>query len=343
MSRKAPAPISGTSSRRELLLGIVAVALVARVAATLLAGGEAFRFVDEAIYVDAAQRLRSGAGFGVDYTNVPGYPAFLALLGVVVPGGVLALRAGQATLVALGALLCFALGRRLDGDRAGLAAAALYGLDPVLVVSAVLLYPEAIAGLLLTGSLLAAWEALRRDRLFLVFVAAVHLGVFTLFRPVGLVLVPVMVGWLGLAPGRSWKRKTTYVAVLTGVWLLVLLPWIYRGYRVHGRILPVATIRSSSATRRAVIGASRMPLRWCPVARVTLAKLRSGPMIGRRRVDIGRRPAQRRDSAASARAGTMRAARWRRLRTAVAVTTTSLSLRALVLPTSTSPSRRGTR
>jgi hypothetical protein len=50
--------------------------------------------------------------------------------------------------------------------------------------------------------------------------------------------------------------------VLTGVWLLVLLPWIYRGYRVHGRILPVATIGISGVPvigfelpRRGVAGA----------------------------------------------------------------------------------------
>jgi hypothetical protein len=138
-------------------------------------------------------------------------------------------------------LLCFALGRRLGGDAAGLAAAALYGLDPLLVVSAVLLYPEATAGLLLTGSLLAVWEALRRDHLPLVVAAALQLGGLTLFRPVGLALVPVMVGWVGLAPGRSWGRRATYGVVLIGVWVLVRLPWTYRGYQVHGRILPITT------------------------------------------------------------------------------------------------------
>ena len=46
----------------------------------LLTGGDAFRFMDEAIYADAAERLRTGAGLGPDYLGVPGYPAFLAVV-----------------------------------------------------------------------------------------------------------------------------------------------------------------------------------------------------------------------------------------------------------------------
>jgi len=238
MSREPPAFVFGPALHRWILPGLLAVALVTRLAAAIFAGGDAFRFVDEALYVDAAERLRSGAGLSASSADVPGYPVFLALLGLLVPGGVLALRVGQAILVALGGLLCFDLGRRLGGRSAGLAAAALYSLDPLLVVSAALLYPEATAGLLLTGSLVAAWEAIRRDRISLVLVAGVLVGLFTLFRPVGLALAPVMIGWVGFAPGCRWSRRAAYVAVLLGVWALVLVPWAHRNYQAYGRLLP---------------------------------------------------------------------------------------------------------
>lgn len=238
MSREPPPLVFGPAIHRWILPGLLAVALLTRLAAALFAGGNAFRFVDEAIYVDAAERLRGGAGYSVDYANVPGYPVFLALLGLLGPSSVLALRMGQATLVALGALLCFELGRRLGGRPAGLAAAGLYSLDPLLVVSAALLYPEATAGLLLTGSLLTTWEAIRRDRMALVLIAGIQLGAFTLFRPVGLALAPAMIGWVGLAPGYRWSRRAAHVAVLIGTWALVLVPWGHRNHQVHGRVVP---------------------------------------------------------------------------------------------------------
>jgi len=188
--------------------------------------------------VDTAELLRRGAGYPVDYANVPGYPAFLALLGALGPSSVLGLRLGQAVLVALGLLLCFDLGRRLGGRTAGLAAAGLYSLDPLLVVSSVLLYPEAAASVLLTGSLLSSWEADRRGHVAWVFLAGLQLGALTLFRPVGLALAPAMIAWFGLAPGYGWDRRAAHVGVLIGTWGLVVLPWAHRTYQAHGRVIP---------------------------------------------------------------------------------------------------------
>jgi 4-amino-4-deoxy-L-arabinose transferase-like glycosyltransferase len=234
----------------RILLGLLVAALLARLAAALLLGG-AFHFVDEAIYVDAAARLRSGAGLGADYTHVPGYPAFLAIIGAVVGNGILPLRLAQAAMAALGCLLCFDLARRMGGNRAGLAAAGLYAFDPLLVMSAALLYPEAAAGLVLSASLLAAWEAVARDRLSAVVVAGLLLGVIALFRPVGLILAPVMLAWVGLVPKRPWGRRVAHATLFGLAWAAALLPWTYRNYRIHGRLVPVAT---AGTARVPVIG-----------------------------------------------------------------------------------------
>jgi hypothetical protein len=240
MPREAFEPLPAHPATRRLLLGLLAAALAARVVAALLLGG-AFHFVDEAIYLDAAARLRSGAGLGDAYTNVPGYPAFLAGLSALVGNGVVPLRVLQGAVVALGALLCFELARRLGGNRAGLAAAGLYALDPLLVVSAALLYPEAAAALILSASLLAAWDAAVRDRPLGAAVAGLLLGVLALFRPVGLVLAPVMLAWVALAPAQRRSRRALHAALFCLAWAAILLPWTYRNYRVHGRLIPVAT------------------------------------------------------------------------------------------------------
>lgn len=257
---------------QRILLAILIAALVARLAAALVLG-DAFRFVDEAVYADAAVRLRSGAGLGTGYASVPGYPALLAILGTVVPHRVVALRLAQATLAALGCVLCFGLGRRLGGDRAGIAAAALYAVDPLLVGSAALLYPEITAGLILSASLLAAWEGVRRDRLWPWTAAGLLLGVLALFRQVGLVLLPLMLAWAGLAPRRGWGRRAAYATCLGLAWAAALAPWTYRNYRVHGRLIPVATAGTATVPvvgteldRRGVSGALATAARRDPAS-----------------------------------------------------------------------------
>ena len=109
--------------------------------------------------MDAAGRLIRGLGFAPDYVSVPAYPIFLGLLDLVTPAGLVGVRVGQAVIVALGCLLCYQLGRRLQAPAAGLAAAAIYALDPLLVVSAALLYAESAALLVLTLCVLTTWEA----------------------------------------------------------------------------------------------------------------------------------------------------------------------------------------
>ena len=259
MSREPPALVTGAAHHRWILPGLLAAAVASRIAAALLAGGSSFRFVDEALYADAAEHLRAGAGLPAYAADAPGYPIFLALLGLVAPGGVLALRVAQGMVVAVGALLCFELGRRLGGRPAGLTAAALFSLDPLLVVSSALLYPEATAGLLLTGALLLAWEAVRRERASLLALAGLLLGFFTLFRPTGLALAPVMTGWIGTAPGQTWSRRAARAAVLIGAWSLPLIPWAHRNYQAYGSLLPISSQIRSVPVIGAEIGRIGVP------------------------------------------------------------------------------------
>jgi len=237
-------PRSGVT---RLLLFCLALAVVTRLAAALSVGS-AFRFMDEAVYTDAAARVLNGEGVGPRYTGVPGYPALLAVLSVMAPSGVLGLRLAQAALTSLGCILCFGLARRLAGSGAGIAAAALYAVDPLLVVSSGLLYPEAAAALILTAAVLACWEATRRDRLAPAAGAGLLFGVLALFRQVGLVLAPVSLLWVGTsAPGGRWRRVTLMAAFGLG-WGLALLPWTLRNYAVYGRLIPVAIGGTGGAT-----------------------------------------------------------------------------------------------
>jgi 4-amino-4-deoxy-L-arabinose transferase-like glycosyltransferase len=218
----------------------VVLALSGRVVAALVIGGH-LRFPDEGIYLDAAARLRSGAGFAPTYTNVPGYPAVLAVLGLFAPSGVLQLRIAQAGFAAVGCWLCYAVGRRLGGEGPGLIAAGMYAVDPVVVGAAALFYPETVASLCLAAALVVAWEAVRQSKVALAACGGILLGCFALLRPVGLILVPVTASWIGLGSTGTPRRRTALALALCVSWALVLLPWTWRNYRLQGRLVPIST------------------------------------------------------------------------------------------------------
>jgi 4-amino-4-deoxy-L-arabinose transferase-like glycosyltransferase len=222
------------------LWGVLILALGARWVAAAMAGEE-YRFSDEVFYLDAAGRLADGLGYDPEYPGVPAYPALLAILRTVTADGLVAIRVAQATVVALGCFLCFELGRRLHGQVAGVAAAVLYALDPLLIMCAALLYPESAALLVLTAALLAAWKAVERDNVGWSALSGGLLGFLGLLRPVALAVVPVMTLWVMLAPSTSWGRRTAYGVVLLACCGLVLVPWTVRNYRVHGGLQPIAT------------------------------------------------------------------------------------------------------
>ena len=231
------------------LAALVFLALSARVAAALVVG-EGFHFPDEAAYVDAAGKLSGGQGFDPGYNRVPGYPVFLALLSSGLPISVTMLRVGQAAMAALGTVLVFQLADRIFGRGPAAAAGFTYALDPLLVISASLFYPEAIAALLMTAAVYAALQGSSRDSVTRSATAGAILGILALFRPVALVLPPIVAGWLALTVCARPTRRMTHLAAFGLAFLLVLTPWTMRNLRVHGSVLPGMTAGSETAPVR---------------------------------------------------------------------------------------------
>ncbi len=237
---------------------IVAVAVAARVVAAL-ALGDSFHFIDEALHLDTARRLLAGAGYGAAYANVPGYPVILAVLAAPWRGSLLLVRCAQAVATGVGATLVIALGARTFGPAVGLAAGAFYAVDPLLVVTGALLYPEATAALVLTATLLAAWTAARPGSagftsnrpLVGAAVAGVLLGAVTLCRPVALVVLPVVALWIAAASLQPRTRRLQQAAALVACCIVAITPWAIRNYRIHGHVVPVATagLKSAPASR----------------------------------------------------------------------------------------------
>jgi 4-amino-4-deoxy-L-arabinose transferase-like glycosyltransferase len=239
---------------------LLLVALAARIGA-VWAIGSGFHFADEAIYVDTARRLSDGAGFGIHFQQAPAYPVFLLLLSWL-PGEVTSLRVGQALIVAFGTLLVFLLGDRMFGRRTAIAAALVYALDPLLVFAAGLLYPEAIAALLLPIAVLAAVQGAENDDLRRSALSGALLGVLALLRPVALILPPVMAAWMALPGETHPARRYAHVLALGLAFLLLLAPWTARNYRIHGQLVPVA----AAGTHTALASRKQITERGLPVA-----------------------------------------------------------------------------
>jgi hypothetical protein len=244
----------------KFVVPLVLVALLARIVAAW-AIGSGFHFADEAIYVDTAQRLSNGAGFGIGYQQAPAYPVFLMLLSWL-PENVLSLRIGQALIVAFGTLVVFKLGDRMFGREAAIAAALIYALDPLLVFAAGLLYPEAIAALLIPGIVLAAVQGAEQNDLRRSGLTGALLGVLALLRPVALILPPIVGAWIAVTVEGQGPRRLAHVLTLGLAFLIVLAPWTARNYQVHGQLVPVA----AAGTHTAPVSRKQVSERGLPVA-----------------------------------------------------------------------------
>lgn len=233
-------------TRTRWVVTLLLLGLVARIGAALALGGS-FHFPDEAIYVDTVRRLSAGDGFGILYRQAPAYPVFLLLLSLGFPPGVTFLRVAQAAVAAFGTILVFELADRMFGRRAAIMAGLVYALDPLLVISSGLLYPETVAALLVPAVVLTALDAAERDALARSALAGAVLGILALLRPVALVMLPVVAAWITLMVPARLARRMAHPGAITLAFLLVLTPWTVRNLRVHGSLVPIAPAGTGAA------------------------------------------------------------------------------------------------
>ena len=260
------------SATGRQVAAVVLIALVPRVTAAIMLGGD-LHFPDEARYADAARRLLAGEGWGETYRRVPGYPALLAVLGLPAAAAVGWLRLAQALVTAAGAALVFLVAGRLVGPGARLPAALIYALDPLMVVAGALLYPEASAAVLMLGVVFLIWEAARKDSPVLSALAGSAIGMVALLRPAALAVVPVVALWPIVGGPNRPGRRAMHAGLVVLTCLLVLAPWTWRTYRIHGRLIPVslagargAMVSADDIDRRGLVGALATRARTEPLA-----------------------------------------------------------------------------
>ena len=76
------------------------------------------------------------------------------------------------------------------------------------------------------------------------------------FRPVALLVVPVIALWVAATVTARGSRRSAHAAIIGLACLAVLGPWTYRNYQVYGQLVPVSLAGTSGGT-----GASKVEVR----------------------------------------------------------------------------------
>ncbi len=254
-----------------VIAAIAAVGLALRIWFLLAVTGDSSLVGDGVEYVGIGDGIADGRGFVNPFTmpgadpaptahKPPLYPLLLAVVSVLggsghVPYQVISALAGTATVA-----VCAVLALRIAGRRAAVIAAAIGAVYPVFLVADASLRAESLYALCVALTLLAAHRAWERPTAWRLGQVGIAIGLATLARSEGLLLILVLGVPLVWRAGGS--RRVVRLAALLAACGLTLAPWLIRCWIVFDE--PVAV---STSYGDLVAGAN------CP-------KTYSGPLIG---------------------------------------------------------------
>jgi 4-amino-4-deoxy-L-arabinose transferase-like glycosyltransferase len=218
-------------------LGVVfLIALLARIVLifTLQTG---FYFADEPIYTAAGRYLLAHGEFPADYGRAPLYPLFLAGIYALAGDDITVTRIVQAVLGACFAVLLATLGKRTGNPAVGATAGILWGIYPMGIFIAGLIYPTTLLAVLLAAGVLCLLaDPEGRGYTARVAVAGLLFGLAALAKPIVLGSIVLVTGWVFLRrrSGRSLLAGTFLLAAL-----IALTPWTIRNAYVYHRLVPI--------------------------------------------------------------------------------------------------------
>jgi 4-amino-4-deoxy-L-arabinose transferase-like glycosyltransferase len=229
-------PTAGPGFARWLA-AITAGGLAARLIYTLALTPHLRGFGDATYYHELAQLLGDGRGF-VEPTfgtptalHPPLFPLLLAVPAWLGADSYLAQRVvvcliGTATIVGVGVLA-----RHIAGARAGLLAAGLAAVSPVLVSADSAVMSETLLGLLVVLCALAAYRLRERPSLARAALLGALIGLAALTRGEALLLVVLLLPW----------RRPKLAAALVAACVLVLAPWTIRNFSAFDKPVLLST------------------------------------------------------------------------------------------------------
>jgi hypothetical protein len=190
-------------------------------------------------YDDRARRLAAGEPF--DTIDVPwGYAYYLAFFYAIFgPHPWIPLLA-QVVLNAFVPVLLYQLVQPLAGQRTAVLSALLAGVFSFNTAYAATQSSDAVCTMLFLASLVLFDRARRSGRLALFVASGLAAGLAPQFRP-NLILFPPTLGALYLLVRPRSLPKLRQVAIYLAMAAVVLMPWVWRNYRLTHDFLPATT------------------------------------------------------------------------------------------------------
>jgi 4-amino-4-deoxy-L-arabinose transferase-like glycosyltransferase len=226
---------------RGRLAAIVAGAVVLRLLYVLVLARHVPMAGDSQFFNAEANLVAEGKGYIEPFVNAaygtsvptaahpPLYPTVLAALSLVGLKSVLAHRALGAFLGGVTIVLVALIGRRVGGDRVGLAAALIAAFYPLLVAADGAPMSESLYGLLIAACLLLALRLRARRTAWRAAALGAAIGLAALTRSEALLLL------LLLALPLTWRAWRPFLAAVAAC-VVVLLPWTIRNYSAFDRL-----------------------------------------------------------------------------------------------------------
>lgn len=215
---------------------------------------ERFRQPDSLDYHYAALYIKHGYGMTEPGKNrplfwrTPGYPAYLATFyqAFNAPAAAKLSYARHALNYALWTqiiicsllpILVYLLAYSMFANTTiSLISAFLVAISPGFVLTSGYLLTDGLGSLLFILFLLFFWRAFfqhKKRSLFFACAAALALGVYTWFRPMGQFIGIAATAFALFSP-LPWRKKTVHAALFLAVFLMSLAPWAIRNYRLTG-------------------------------------------------------------------------------------------------------------
>lgn len=192
-------------------------------------------------YEAVGRSLAEHGSYGLQTLRPPGYPTLIGAVYALFGPNLLALRVVEALIGTASVALVGVLGARAFGPPAGLIAAGIMAIHPVMAFLPSSQYSENTLVFVLTlatGALFAAWRSGEWWRWAL---AGVLLGAGALVRPATVFMLPGLAAGMWLALGATGRPRLAPTLIAGLSLVLAIAPWIVRSHQVHGRWFFIAS------------------------------------------------------------------------------------------------------
>jgi len=174
-------------------------------------------------------RYAFGENYNMGVFFPPGYPACIGIFNLVLDDLILSAKLVSFVASSITIVLSYFIGKELYDKEAGLFAALVYALYPVILIISVDTYADALFFCLLLLSIYIFIVSLRKDRIYLHFLLGISIAAAFLTRPEGLFLMLLPGPRLfGIFNGKIRFEKEYFLklVLITSIFLLSISPYM---------------------------------------------------------------------------------------------------------------------